>query len=115
MISLKRIKSLTNFYWLKIQKFRQTGYLKYLYRNKLDKAGFAHDAAYSDSKDLAKRTVLDNILKESLWNRGYDGYQRALASMFHKFFEKKIGSRAIATSEAGVSLNEQLAEEYVHQ
>ena len=45
------------------KEFRQTGYLKYLYRNKLDKAGFAHDAAYSDSKDLAKRTVLDNILK----------------------------------------------------
>ena len=41
----------------RIQKFRQTGYLKYLYRNKLDKAGFAHDTAYSDSKDLAKRTI----------------------------------------------------------
>ena len=50
----------------RIQKFKETGYLKNLYRNKLDKAGFAHDAAYSDSKDLAKRTVLDKILKESL-------------------------------------------------
>ena len=96
------------------KKFRQTGYLKYLYRNKLDKAGFAHDAAYSDSKDLAKRTVLDNILKGA-YEIVDDGYQRALASMFHKFFEKKIGSRAIPTSKAGVSVNEQQAEEYIHQ
>ena len=39
----------------RIQKFRETGNLKNLYRNKLDEAGFTHDAAYSDSKDLAKR------------------------------------------------------------
>ena len=31
--------------------------------------------------------------------------------MFHKFFNKKTGSRAIATSKVGVSVNEQLAEE----
>ena len=34
----------------RIQKFRETGNLKYLYRNQLDKACFVHDAAYSDSK-----------------------------------------------------------------
>ena len=33
----------------------------------------------------------------------YDGYQRALASMVYKFFDKKTGSR--------ISVNEQLAEE----
>ena len=36
-------------------------------------------------------------------NRGYDGYQRALASMLYKFFDKKTGSR--------ISVNEQLARE----
>ena len=36
-------------------------------------------------------------------NHGYDGYQRALASMDYKFFDKKTGS--------GISVNEQLAEE----
>ena len=36
-------------------------------------------------------------------NCGYDGYQRALASMVYRFFDKKTGS--------GVGLNEQLAEE----
>ena len=39
-------------------------------------------------------------------NRKYDGYQRALASMVYKFFDKKTGS--------GASVNEQLAEE-VHK
>ena len=41
----------------RIQKFRETGNLKHLYRNELDKACFTHDAAYSDSKDLAKRNI----------------------------------------------------------
>ena len=39
-------------------------------------------------------------------NRGYDGYQRPLASMVYKFFEKE---KKKAGSEIGV--NEQLAEE----
>ena len=38
----------------RIQKFTETDNLKQLYRNELDKACFANDAAYSDSKDLAK-------------------------------------------------------------
>ena len=69
----------------RIQKFTETGDLKHLYRHELDKSCFAHDAAYSDKKDLAKRTISDKILKnrafEIAGNRNYDGYQRALASM----------------------------------
>ena len=91
----------------RIQKFRETGNLKHLYRNESDKAFFAHDAAYPDSNDLAKRTISDNILKDRAYkivrNRNYDGYQRELASMVYKVFDKKAGS--------GVSVNEQLAEE----
>ena len=45
----------------RIQKFRETGNLKHLQRNELDKACFAHDAAYSNSKGLAKRTISDKI------------------------------------------------------
>ena len=37
----------------------------------------------------------------------YDGYQKALASMVYNFFDKKTVS--------GMSVNEQLAEEYVNQ
>ena len=39
------------------QKFRETGDLMHIYKNESDKACFAHDAAYSDSTDLAKRTI----------------------------------------------------------
>ena len=56
----------------------------------MDKACFARDAVYSDSKDLAKRTISVKILKgrsyETARNHGYDGYQRALAKMACKFF-----------------------------
>ena len=48
----------------RIQKFRETGNLKNLYRNELDKTCFTNDAAYSDSKDLDKRTIADEILKD---------------------------------------------------
>ena len=80
----------------RIQKFRETGTLEHLYnRNKLEKYCFAHDAAYSDGKDLAKRTISDKILKERAYeiarNCKYDGYQRALASMVYKFFDEKTG------------------------
>ena len=46
----------------RIQKFRETGDTNYIYKNELDKACF-HDVAYSDSKDLIKRTAVDKILK----------------------------------------------------
>ena len=81
--------------------------LKYLYRNELDKACFAHDAAYSDSKDVTKRTIPDKILKdkadEIARSCNCNGYKSALASMVYKFFDKKI--------EWKISVNEQLAEE----
>ena len=59
-------------------------------RNGLDETCFAYDAAYSDSKDLAKRTMSDWILKDRIYgiarNHKYDGYQRVLASMVYDFF-----------------------------
>ena len=74
-------------------------------KNELDKACFAHDAAYSDSKDLTKRTAADKILRNKAFNIAknpkYDGYQKGLASMAYKFFDK--------TSErSGTKLNLQL-------
>ena len=79
--------------------------------NELDKACFTHDAGYSDSKDLTKRTVADKILKNKAFDIAkdpkYDGYQRGLASMVYKFFDSKVsGSGAKFTLQ-----NEQLAEE----
>ena len=69
--------------------------MKYIYKNELDKAGFGHYAAYADSKDLAKGTISDKILKDRAYeiplNSKDDGYQRGLASMvFNIWWENKI-------------------------
>ena len=100
----------------RIQKFKKTGDTNYIYKNELDKACFAHDAAYSDSKDLIKRTVADKILKNKAFNIAkdpkYDGYQKGLASMVYKFFDSKsVGSGAKHVNTKITPQNEQLAEE----
>ena len=74
-----------------------------------------YDAAYSDIKDLAKRTILDKILKLKLMKLleivNMMDKKRALARMVYKFFDKKPGSAATVAGKAGVSVNEQLIEE----
>ena len=100
----------------KIQKFKETGDTNYIYKNELDKACFAHDAAYSDSKDLTKRTVADKILRNKAFNIAkdlkYDGYQRGLASLVYKFFDKKsAGSGAKHVNTKLTPQNQHLAEE----
>ena len=56
-------------------------------KNDLDEACFQHDVAYGKYKDLTKRTQSDKALKIAS-NPKYDGYQRGLASMVYKFFDK---------------------------
>ena len=78
----------------RIQKFMQTGDLRNIYRNELDKACFHHDMAYGKYKDLEKQTQSDKVWKgkafESANNLKYDGYQRRLTSMVYKSFDKKL-------------------------
>ena len=108
----------------RIQKFKETGDTNYIYKNELDKACFAHDAAYSDSKDLTKRAAADRILRNKAFNIAkdpkYDGYQRGLASMVYKFFDKNSalladmstkGSGVTTLTNKSLSQNHQLAEE----
>ena len=47
----------------RIQKFKETGDSRYIYKNELDKACFQHDMAYGDFKDLTKRTAADKVLR----------------------------------------------------
>ena len=42
----------------RIQKFKETGDTKYIYRNELDKACFQHDIAYGDLKIYQKEEPL---------------------------------------------------------
>ena len=51
--------------------------------------------AYGDFKDLKRKIQSDKVLKDKAFaiasNPRYDGYQRRLASMVYKFFEKGAG------------------------
>ena len=98
----------------RIQNFKETGDTNYIYKNELDKACYAHDAAYSDSKDLTKRTAADKILKNKAFDIAkdpkYDGYQRELASIASPD-KKSVGSGAKHVTTKITPQNEQLAEE----
>ena len=101
----------------RIEKFMQTGSTDFIYKNELDKACFQHDMAYGKSKDLVKRTQSDKVLKDKAFkiasNPKY-GYQRGLASMVYKFFDKKSKGSGISALLANKSANEsnyQLANE----
>ena len=77
----------------RIKEFKSTGDTRYIDRNELDKACFQHNSAYADHKDLINRTKPDKVLRDKAYdiasNPEYDGYQRGLASMVYKFFDKK--------------------------
>ena len=95
-----------------IQRFKQTGDSRYIYKNELDKACFQNDMAYGDFKDLAKRTAADKVLKDKAFNIAkdpkYDEYQRRLASMVYQFFDRKTKRSGIKNE---IKQNQQLAEE----
>ena len=76
----------------RIQKFKKTGDMSYIYINELDKAYFQHDMVYGDFKDLARRITSENVWKDKAFNIAKnpkcDGYERGLASKVYKFFDK---------------------------
>ena len=76
--------------------------------------------AYSDSKDLAKKAAANKVLRDKAFNIAkdpkYDRYQRGLASMIYKSFDKKTSSSGFAELPnksviKSTPQNEQLAEE----
>ena len=83
----------------RIQKFKETGGSRFISRNELHKACFQHDMAYGDFNDLAKRTAADKVLRDKAFNFAKDlkcdGYQRGVASMIYKFFDKKTAGSGI--------------------
>ena len=66
--------------------------------------------AYGNFKDIARRTASDKVLRDKAFNIAknpkYDGYQRGLASMVYKFFDKKTKGSGVNTP---LEFNEQLA------
>ena len=95
----------------RIKEFKRIGETRYIYRNELDKACFQHDSAYADHKDLINRTEADKVLRDKAYdiasNPKYDGYQRGLASMVYKFFDKK-------STRSGISSSSILADELIN-
>ena len=67
---------------------------------------------YGDFKDLKRRTASDKILRNKAFNIAKnpkcDGYQRGIASMVYKFFDKKSSGSGINIP---LEFNEQLAKE----
>ena len=80
----------------RFEKFMKTGNINFIYKNELDKTFFQNDVAYGKSKDLPKRTQSDKVLRDKAFkiasNPKYDGYQRGLASIVYRFFDKKSAS-----------------------
>ena len=89
----------------------QTGNTDFIYKNELDKACFQHDMAYGKSKHLVKRTQSDKVLRDKAFkipsDPKYGGYQRGLASMVYKFFDKKSKGSGI-TNEFNYDLANEL-------
>ena len=94
----------------RIKEFKRTGGTRYIYRNELDKACFQHDSAYADHKDLINRTKSDKVSRYKAYNitsnPEYDGYQRGLASMVYKFFDKKSMGSGIARDSSSILADE---------
>ena len=63
---------------------------------------------YGDVKDLAKRIAADKVLRDKAFkiasDQKYDGYQRGLASMVCKFFDKKSQGKRLANNKENVQL-----------
>ena len=78
---------------VRIEKFAETGYSRYIYQDELDKACFQQDMTYGDFKDLTRRAVSDKLFRDKAFNvaknPNYDRYQCGLASVVYKYFDKK--------------------------
>ena len=99
----------------RIEKFMQTGNTDFIYRNELDKACFQHNMAYGKSKDLAKRTqVLRDRAFKIACDPKYDGYQRGLASVVYRFFDKKSSGSAV-DAEANYQLANELHRQIIRK
>ena len=89
----------------------QTGNTDFIFKNELNKACFQHDMAYGKAKDLIRRTQSDKSPRDKAFNISsdpkYDGYQRGLASMVYKFFDKKTSGGGI-TNEPNYQLADEL-------
>ena len=62
--------------------------------------------AYGDFKYLKKRTAADKVLRDQAFNIAknlkYDGYQRGLATMVYKCFDKKTKGSGVTLANKSI-------------
>ena len=68
--------------------------------------------ANSDFKDLPRRTASDKVLHDEIFivakSPQYDAYQRALASMVYKCFDKKSANTSDGPIKSEIMSNQEL-------
>ena len=71
--------------------------------------------AYGYFKDLPRRTASDKVLLDEAFNipknPKYDRYQRVIASMVYKFFDKKFSTSLLLDIKSEIMLNQDFTEE----
>ena len=97
-----------------MQNIKGVEHSRYIYQNELDKTffQFGNGLWIGDFKDLTRNTASNKILRDKAFDNAkipkYHGYQRDLACMVYKFFDKKISGKTIKSE---VISNKESAEE----
>ena len=90
------------------------GKLSHILKNRLDAACFQYDSAYAKYKDRLNRKKSDAVLKNKALKIAMDprinGYQRGLASIVYKIFDKRTRGSGLKCDKR-LNENKQLAEE----
>ena len=75
--------------------------------------------AYGDFKYLAKTIASVKVLRDKAFNNAknpkWDGYQRGLASMVNKFFDKKAAGSGVNTHANKSAFNNKKLAEELHE
>ena len=81
----------------------------------IDQTCSQHDITYENFKDLPRITASDKVLRDKTFNIArnpkHDGYQRELAWMLYKFFDKNYSDDAIK----GTFISNQKLAEKLHK
>lgn len=100
---------------IRIQKFKEIGYLRHIYQKELHKAYFQQDRAQGAYKDISRKIAFSKVLSVKAFaiasNTQYNGYLRGLSSMVNKFYERKSRDTATYIVTGIVSEYEQLSNE----
>ena len=98
-----------------IQKFKETGDLRFIYRNEVNKQCFQNEMPYGNFQDLAKKTASDKVLcRKAFWiasNPNCEEYQKGLSAMVYKYSAKNSKENRIKRQITdAATLNQELAD-----